>query len=92
MGDRIDVLIEDMIERQGRLLRLREPRRRKTAADRRLDRVVQGDRKDGRWARKQHRRIERGKVRALGKLGAASRVRRIDPKTGQVIDEGKGRT
>jgi hypothetical protein len=91
MGDRIDVLIEDMMERQRRLLRLREPRRRPTKAERCMDRVVEGDRSDERWQRKQHRRMERGKVRAMGKLGAASPVRRIDPVTGAVIEEGKGR-
>jgi hypothetical protein len=50
--DRLDVLIEDMQERQRRLLRLRQPRRSETQQDRRLDRVVQGDREDMRWARK----------------------------------------
>jgi hypothetical protein len=91
MGDRIDVLIEDMIERQARLLRLREPGRRKTAAERRLDDIVQGDRKDRRWARKHYRRVQRAKARKLGKLGAAGPVRRIDPATGEVIEEAKAR-
>jgi hypothetical protein len=87
MGDRIDVLIEDMIERQA----LREPGRRKTAAERRLDDIVQGDRKDRRWARKHYRRVQRAKARKLGKLGAAGPVRRIDPATGEVIEEAKAR-
>jgi hypothetical protein len=86
MGDRIDVLIEGMMERQRRLLRLREPRRRDTAAERRMDRIVEGDRRDRRWVRKQYRRMERGKVRKLGKLGAASTVRKIDPVTGEVME------
>lgn len=85
--DRIDVLIEDMVERQRRLLQLREPRRKVTAAERRLDRIVQGTRQDERWAGKRKRRIQRGKVRKLGRLGAASGVRRIDPRTGRVMME-----
>jgi hypothetical protein len=85
MVDRIAVLIADMAERQRRLLRLREPRRRTTKAERIMDRIVGGDRSDEKWQRKRERRIQRGKLKKLGKLGAASKVRKVDVVTGEVI-------